>query len=237
MNFNVDFMGMWKDKLWEKYAVKKKDELTGEKYEDFPEDFGLCYYCGYTGLEWKQKVCPKCHKLDILYGKMLEGKGKLSEEAVIKARDKWNKRNTDSQISEMWVATYYRNKGYKVKRTSFFDLEQEKTIYDKEGVDKFIKENGEDFELMKLLAEFKSGHSDLILFKDGKYSFVEVKSNSSSVKPQQHSFLTAMKEKGYEALVHSVDTSFNVENSKEHNLEDLEFNKAGQSEFYYKPKK
>lgn len=211
-------------------------EKFGQENEEgdliLPKDCGSCYYCGYIGLGWINYKCPKCNKLSVTYQKVQENKRECSN----KVRTDWADKNIKKQISEIWVATKYRDEGYKVIQVGNFSFSCNKIIPNDEGISNFLKDYKDKKKIIDLIKSYWNGFPDLILLKDNKVSFAEVKSNNSSIKENQKKVLDFLKEKGYDVFVEQVKLNYSVENSRRIELEQLEEKKDFSEETYFKVK-
>src|SRR3989344_8961188 len=102
-------MSVAKRMMEEQFMIETED---GEM--EYPEDFDICgrKVCGYVGLGWNNKICPKCKKLSII----TEMVQKNSKEFTNRKRTSHSEDNIHKQISEMWTANKYRNEGYVVMK-------------------------------------------------------------------------------------------------------------------------
>ena len=69
---------------------------------------------------------------------------------------------------------------------------------------------GNKEELLGLLNENLTGIPDLICAKEGIISFVEVKSNNSSLRPEQEKVHELLKEKGFDVKIMRYAVDFNI---------------------------
>ena len=197
---------------------------------EFPQDFGMCYYCGFVGLDWVQKICPKCKKLSVLT-KMIE---KNRKEFINQIRTDWADKNIRKQISEIFVANKYRSENYKVIQTARYDIFFDKHIPNEEGILKLLEDyNGKD-KFILLIKKLWSGLPDLIRFKDNKISFVEVKSNNSSVSPKQEKTIKTLEKAGFEIIIERVSLNYVVNNSEVKIPMDLKEFTSYDGESYFK---
>ncbi|MBS3084873.1 VRR-NUC domain-containing protein [Candidatus Pacearchaeota archaeon] len=210
--------------------------MMEEKFMDddgnFPEDFGMCSYCGYVGVEWINHICPKCKKKSIA----TERVEKNRQEFTNKLRSNKADEKIRGEIGEWWVATKYRNQGYEVVRTTFYNISSGKTILNEGDIERILEKYENKDRILNLVRIHFEGFPDFIMFKDNKISFVEVKSNNSSVKENQMGVMKILKELGYEVFVEQVILSYNVESSERIELEQLEKKKHYTGEIYFKKK-
>lgn len=130
-------------------------------------------------------------------------------------RTSLNNSRIKGNIGEMWFENKLRSKGYKVRKTMYYNFEQEKCIFNEKGVENLLQQYSKNKKLLKLLRSFGNGYPDLICLKDGEVSFYEVKTNNSEVMDHQQQVINTLKSKGYEVKVIRLNVQFNVEENKD----------------------
>lgn len=183
---------------------------------NYPEDFGMCPFCGFVGLNFYysdkgKKICPKCKKENTFMPSKEEQEKYLDKLEGFPVPFEFIPDYIKTQISQMWVAKELRKQGFLVMKTGYYDYFTNKEILNEKGLDYFLNDYKNKRKILKELKEFDSGYPDLMLLKDGVISFVEVKTNKSEARENQIKVAKYLKDKGYKVSIYRVNASYNVE--------------------------
>ena len=172
-----------------------------------------CEACGTQGILQLLKICPFCRKKanTDAYGFCLNcGQDRSDFDDFPETMQKiFEARSADirtkGNLSEDYAAKYFQTKGYELRFISVWDESVHGRKLDNLAV-KLLKSNQKKEAVLKIFKEqpMYRGVPDLVLRKDGKVSFTEVKTNEADLKPPQRYVLMKLKALGFEVSVTRV---------------------------------
>jgi len=195
-------------------SAMQEVELSGDDFGDMSEGQEADWEAGFG----REFYCPKCQTtslrdIDVF---PIEDEGIMPTPAQLEALEKgrrtsWCNKDIKGYVGEMWFANKLKYEGFKVRKTMYYDYEQGVSVFNEEGVKDLLKDYEKKDEVLNEISSFTRGYPDLICLKEGKVSFVEVKTNNSEVKEHQKEVINNLKSMGYEVFVKRLDVDFSVE--------------------------
>lgn len=167
---------------------------------------------------WRTYRCPQCDHFQLVQGHFTtynpeddieeEEKNQMSERG--KEQQKIRSSILVGFIGEYWIIQKLKEEGYVIGKLKVRDCYRNVYVSNPYVYDIILKDHPQKKEITDLLNSITKGQPDLICLKDGKISFVEVKTAKSDIKPYQKDAFNILKKAGYDVNVRTIKVEYNV---------------------------